>query len=115
MDGQNIDAEQWHGQVAVVRATGAVDMLTAPRLQAAIRAAHRKQPTGLIVDLSDAQFLSSAGMHVLITTHDEVTPATRFAVVAEGPGTSRPLKITGLTDFIELFSTLDTALNTFAE
>ncbi|MGE2717181.1 STAS domain-containing protein [Mycolicibacterium litorale] len=115
MDGQETGAEQWHGQVAVVRATGAVDMLTAPALHTAIRAAHGKNPTGLIVDLSDVEFLSSAGMHVLITTHDELTPQTRFAVVAEGPGTSRPLKITGLTDFIDLFSTLDEALNTFAE
>jgi anti-anti-sigma factor len=90
-------------------------MLTAPRLQTAIRAAHRKDPAGLIVDLSDVEFLSSAGMHVLAVTHEELTPQTRFAVVAEGPGTSRPLKITGLTDFIDLFSTLDAALNTFAE
>lgn len=115
MDGQNIGVEQWRGRVAVVRATGAIDMLTAPQLQTAIRAVQEKQPTGLIVDLSDAEFLSSAGMQVLVTTHEEITPGARFAVVAEGPGTSRPLKITGLTDFIDLFSTLDAALDTFAE
>ncbi|BCI55930.1 anti-sigma factor antagonist [Mycolicibacterium litorale] len=115
MDGQNSGAEQWYGQVAVVRASGAVDMLNAPQLESAIRAAHRKNPAGLIVDLSEVEFLSSAGMHVLITSQSEVTPETRFAVVADGPGTSRPLKITGLTDFIDLFSTLDEALNTFAE
>lgn len=115
LDGQNFGVEQWHGPVAVVRATGPVDMLTAPQLQTAIRAAQGRRPTGLIVDLSDAEFLSSAGMQVLVDTHGEVTPGTRFAVVAEGPGTSRPLKITGLTDFIEMFSTLDAALNTFAE
>lgn len=99
----------------MVRATGPVDMLTAPQLDTAIRAAREKKPTGLIVDLTDAEFLSSAGMQVLVTTYDEITPGARFAVVAEGPGTSRPLKITGLTDFIDLFSTLDAALNTFAE
>lgn len=115
LDGQDFGVEEWHGQVAVVRAAGVVDMLTAPRLQTAIRAAHQKGPAGLIVDLSDVEFLSSAGMHVLVVTHDEITPQTRFAVVAEGPGTSRPLKITGLTDFIDLFSTLDAALNGFAE
>ena len=90
-------------------------MLTAPQLDAAIRAAREKEPTGLIVDLSDAEFLSSAGMHVLVTTHHELTPAARFAVVADGPGTSRPLKITGLTDVIDVFSTLDAALSKLAE
>lgn len=115
LDGQNSGSEQWYGRVAVVRAVGAVDMLTAPALEAAIRTAHDKNPTGLIVDLTDVEFLSSAGMHVLITTHEAITPGTRFAVVAEGPGTSRPLKITGLTDLIDLYSTLDAALNAFAE
>jgi anti-anti-sigma factor len=115
LDGQDFGVEQWHGRVAVVRATGAVDMVTAPLLESAILAAREKMPTGLIVDLTDAEFLSSAGMQVLVTTHDEMTPGAQFAVVAEGPGTSRPLKITGLTDFIDLFSTLDAALNRFAE
>ena len=55
MDGQNPCAEQWHGRIVVVSATGAVDMLIAPQLETAIRAAHRKNPTGLIVDLSDAE------------------------------------------------------------
>lgn len=80
-----------------------------------IRAAREKEPTGLIVDLSDAEFLSSAGMHVLVTMHHELTPAARFAVVADGPGTSRPLKITGLPDVIDVFSTLDAALRKLAE
>jgi anti-anti-sigma factor len=115
LDGQDFGVEQWHGRVAVVRATGAVDMVTAPLLEDAIRAAREKMPTGLIVDLTDADLLSSAGMQVLVTTHAELTPGAQFAVVAEGPGTSRPLKITGLTDFIDLFSTLDAALNRFAE
>lgn len=115
MDGQNFGAEEWHGRVAVVRATGPVDMLTAPQLESAVRGAWAKGPAGLIVDLTDAEFLSSAGMQVLVTAHDEITPQARFAVVAEGPGTSRPLKITGLTDFIDLFSSLDAALITFAE
>ncbi|TFV55073.1 anti-sigma factor antagonist [Mycobacterium sp. PS03-16] len=90
-------------------------MLTAPALHQACRAACSKEPTGLVVDLTTVEFLSSAGMQVLVAVHDEITPDIRFAVAAEGPGTSRPLKITGLTDFIDLFSTLDAALDTFAE
>jgi anti-sigma B factor antagonist len=115
LNGQDSGVERWHGRVAVVRAEGPIDMLTAPRLDTAIRAAHEKKPTGLIVDLTDAEFLSSAGMQVLVSAHQEVTPGARFAVVADGPGTSRPLKITGLTDVIELFPTLEAALNIFAE
>lgn len=115
MDQNSFSTEQWHGGVAVVRLTAAVDMLTAPLMQEAILVAHAKQPAGLIVDLTDVEFLSSAGMQVLVAAHGEITPGARFAVVADGPGTSRPLKIMGLTDFIELFATLDAALDTLAE
>jgi len=115
MDADSSHTEQWHGRIAVVRAVGAIDMLTAPPLLTAIRAAYAKRPSALVVDLTDAEFLSSAGMQVLVAAHQEITVDARFAVVAEGPGTSRPLKIMGLTDFIDLFSTLDAALDTLAE
>jgi len=112
MDPEYTPVEEWHGRLAVVRAAGAVDMLTAPPLLTAIRAVHGKRPAGVIVDLTDADFLASAGMQVLVIAQQELTPDVRFAVVADGPGTSRPLKMMGLTDFIEMFATLDAALDT---
>lgn len=98
-------------QVAVVTASGDLDMLTAPQLREAIAAALAKNPTGLVVDLTPVEFLGSAGMQVLMETHNQTDGTeTRFAVVAEGPATSRPLKITGIADVIGLFSSLDAAL-----
>jgi anti-anti-sigma factor len=102
--------EEWVGTVAVLRWSGAVDMLTAPQLREGITAVLAKQPSGLVVDLTDVDFLASAGMQVLVLTHNDVTPAIRFAVVADGPATSRPLEVTGLTDLIALFPTRDAAL-----
>lgn len=98
-------------RVAVVTASGDLDMLTAPQLRDAVSAALSKNPTGLIVDLSPVEFLGSAGMQVLMETHNQTDGTeTRFVVVAEGPATSRPLKITGIADLITLFSSLDAAL-----
>jgi anti-anti-sigma factor len=79
--------------VAVVRASGAIDMLTAPELTERVRAVVAQRPTAVIVDLTDVEFLASAGMQVLVNTHNEITPAIRFAVVADGPATSRPLAL----------------------
>lgn len=115
MDQDKAHVEEWHGRIGVIHTTGAIDMLTAPPLLAAIRAAHAKAPACVVVDLTDVEFLSSAGMQVLVTANQELGPEVRFAVVADGPGTSRPLKMMGLTDFIELFATLDAALDTLAE
>ncbi|MGV0849816.1 STAS domain-containing protein [Mycolicibacterium phlei] len=110
MDGQ-LCTETWVDGVAVVAASGDLDMLTAPQLRDAIAAALTKEPTGLVVDLSAVDFLGSAGMQVLMETHNQTTGAgVKYAVVADGPATSRPLKITGIADLIGLHSSLDVAL-----
>lgn len=114
MDAQ-LCTENWVGRVAVVSASGDLDMLTAPQLRDAIEAALGKDPVGLIVDLTKVEFLGSAGMQVLMETHNQTDGTeTRFAVVAEGPATSRPLKITGIADLIDMFSSLEVALDNFA-
>jgi anti-sigma B factor antagonist len=103
--------QQWVGRVAVVAVSGTVDLLTAPQLEQAIRAALDEKPAGLVIDFSDVEFLASAGMGVLVAVHDEVTPDMRFCVVAEGPSTSRPLKLVGIADLIKLYATRDEALS----
>ena len=96
--------------VSVVAVTGVVDMLTAPELEKAIAEAAKSSPTAVVVDMSAVEFLASAGMGVLIAAQDELAPAIRFAVVADGPATSRPLKLVGVTDVVDLYATLDEAL-----
>ncbi|HNM83446.1 MAG: STAS domain-containing protein [Mycobacterium sp.] len=112
MDAQQVNfavAEESVGAVSVVSVTGAIDMLTAPQLAEAIRAALAKQPSAVVVNLTEVDFLASAGMQVLVAANEEAG-GTRLVVAAEGPATSRPLKITGITDFIDVFPTLDEAL-----
>ncbi|MGB3480878.1 MAG: STAS domain-containing protein [Mycobacterium sp.] len=102
--------EEWVGRVAVLSVSGVVDMLTAPQLEEAIGAAVGKTPAALIVDLTDVEFLASAGMGVLVGAHDQLPAEVKFAVVADGPVTSRPLKLVGIADIVDLFQTRDEAL-----
>jgi anti-anti-sigma factor len=99
----------------VLGVSGEVDMLSAPQLADAIQTALAAGPPALIVDLSKVDFLASAGMTVLVTAQAEVTPPTRFAVVANGPATSRPIKLMGLDSILSIHSTLDDALTDIAE
>ncbi len=99
------------GDVRVVSVTGTVDMLTAPQLEAAIATAAIGTPKAVVVDLGAVDFLASAGMGLLVAAHGELTPAVRFVIVADGPATSRPLKLVGIADIVELFATLDEALS----
>ncbi len=102
--------ERWVGQVAIVAVSGVIDALTAPQFEQALRAAVANQPEGLVVDLTAVEFLASAGMGVLVAAHDAAGDGTRFCVVADGPATSRPLKLVGIADIVPLRATLEAAL-----
>lgn len=95
----------------MVAAAGVVDMLTVPQLEDALRTVTAQKPEGLIVDLTEVEFLASAGMGVLVAAHDAAKADTRFCLVADGPATSRPLKLVGIADIVPLYATLDDALN----
>jgi anti-anti-sigma factor len=99
----------------VLTVSGEVDMLSAPQLAEAVRTALAEKPPALVIDLTKVDFLASAGMTVLVTAQAEVAPPTRFAVVANGPATSRPIKLMGLDNVLALYSTLDSALSRIAD
>ena len=95
---------------SVVSVAGVVDMLTAPELEKAIAEAAKSAPSAVVVDMTGVEFLASAGMGVLIAAQDDLSPDVKLAVVADGPATSRPLKLVGVTDVVDLYATLDEAL-----
>jgi len=103
------DVEQ-HDDALVLVVVGDIDALTAPEVAKAVDDALGKQPAVLIVDLSNVDFLASAGLAVLVETHRKAGDSTRFRVVATRPSTRRPLEITGLTDELAVFASRDDAL-----
>lgn len=103
-------AERTVGDFAVLAVSGTLDVLSAPELEARIKATAATSPAAVVIDLSDVDFLGSSGMGVLVTAHSDLTPAVRLALVADGPATSRPLRLIGIADIIDIFPTLDDAL-----
>lgn len=95
----------------VLAVSGEVDMLSAPQLAEAIHTALAAKPAALVVDLTKVEFLASAGLSVLVNGQSEVEAPTKFAVVADGPATSRPIKLMGIDSLLSLHRTLDSALN----
>lgn len=98
-----------HDGVAVLTVTGAIDLATAPQLRDAVAAAIGTAVRGLVIDLTGVGFLASAGMTVLVETKQQLGEKG-FAVVADGPATARPLKLTGLDEPLALRSTLAEAV-----
>lgn len=96
--------------VVVLSVGDALDLMTAPRLSAEVNARLAKSPAGLIIDLTEVTFLASAGMTALVRAQEQAGSAVRFGIVADGPATSRPIKLLGLDDALPMYPTLDDAL-----
>ncbi len=94
----------------VLSVAGEVDLATAPALENAIDAILGERPASLIIDLTAVSFLASAGMATLVAAHQRAGESTAIAVVADGPATSRQLKMTSLDQVFELYATLDEAV-----
>ncbi|PXX59197.1 anti-anti-sigma factor [Nocardia tenerifensis] len=99
----------------VLTVSGEVDLATAPALESSIEAILDGKPAALIIDLSAVSFLASAGMAVLVATHQRAGESTAIAVVADGPATSRQLRMTNLDQVFAVHSTLEEALAGFRE
>ena len=106
--------ESWSDRLVVLSVCDVVDMLSAPRMSDAICDALGKAPAGLIVDLTEVEFLASVGMSVLLAAQEEADAVrARFGIVAEGAATSRPIRLLGIDAILALYSTLDDALRNF--
>lgn len=96
--------------LTVLSVGGAVDLATAPVLEEAVDMALSQVTSAFVVDLTDVDFLASVGMAILVAIQQRISPTTTFAVVADGPATGRPLKLTGLDQVITIYPTLPDAL-----
>jgi anti-anti-sigma factor len=106
----SVHTETRHDTIEIVRACGDVDLLTAPELERYIEIALDKQPSAIVIDLTDVDFLASYGMSVLLQTKERLPRTTRLAVVADGSATSRPLTVVGLAEILTVCATLEAAL-----
>ncbi|MCX4092712.1 STAS domain-containing protein [Nocardia sp. alder85J] len=97
-------------EATVLTVAGEVDLATAPALETAIETTLAAAPTALIIDLSQVSFLASAGMAALVAAHQRAGGSTRIAVVADGPATSRQLRMTNLDQVFAVHSTLAEAV-----
>lgn len=92
----------------VVTASGEIDMSSAPAFDDAVRQALAEQPAKLILDLTDVEFFSSAGIAVLMQAHRNSSDALR--VVVTDRIVLRPLELVGLTDDLAIYPSVQAAL-----
>lgn len=108
----SIDIDVSEG-VVLLHVVGEIDVVTAPEFQDVVDRVTVEHPTAVLVaDLSQVTFLASAGLAVLVRCSEDRGDDRRFLVVAHGPTTLRPLELTGLTEALEVYSSVEAALTT---
>lgn len=95
----------------VVRVAGEVDMVTSPRLQAALSRLLADRPPTLVLDLDGITFLGSSGLAVIVEADEEARETgVRFALAASTRGVLRPLEATGLAGLVDVHPDVTAAL-----
>jgi anti-sigma B factor antagonist len=98
------------GGVTVLAVGGDVDWDTSASLSSAVDDVVGQRPAALIVDLSEVTFICSVGLRILACTAESDSWSGRFAVVADSPMTSRPIRLTKLDEIFAVYPTLPEAL-----
>jgi anti-sigma B factor antagonist len=106
------------GEAIVVTVVGEVDVLTAPRLLAAVSDALERAGSGpVVVDLSEVSFLGSAGLAALVEAAlaAERRQEPLRVVVDHTRPVIRPLEATGLDQVLRLYHSVSDALGSPAD
>jgi anti-sigma B factor antagonist len=94
----------------LIHLSGEIDLYTVPQFQQALRAGMDSGASVLIVDLTDVQYIDSAGLSALIAAYKELSARNRrlFVVAPENhPGVSRVLEISRLNTIITIRGSIE--------
>ena len=95
----------------VVAVRGEVDIFTAPEFKARISDAIEAGRDLVVVDLTQATFIDSSSLGVLISAHRRLEQrGGRLVIVSDVPAVLNTFRITGLDSVLELVKTRDAAL-----
>ncbi|MBV9002012.1 MAG: STAS domain-containing protein [Solirubrobacterales bacterium] len=91
--------------VTVVAVTGELDILTAPKLATRLDDLIRRDQGDVVIELSDAGFIDSLGLHALLNAQRRLSRQSRSLAVVCGPGPVRhSIELARLDDALGLTS-----------
>jgi anti-anti-sigma factor len=101
-------------RVIVLTITGRIDSATARDFESELNSLTEKGKNNLVLDLSDVDFISSAGLRVLVTTRKAVRSAGGDLVMANpSDRVIETLEIAGLDVLFEKYEDRESAVASF--
>lgn len=97
--------------IELISITGRVDSVEAPRLAQALESAHQRGKYKIVVDMSQLEYMSSAGFRALGNAQRNSRRHHGEVVLAQVPSLIREaLEIVGFTEHFRVFDTVSSAL-----
>ena len=109
----HIGEETLAGDLIIIRLEGEVDLYAAPELKDHVNSAIERGRNKLILDLSDATFIDSTPLGILVSGMKRLRPrGGMLAVLCPDPTMARIFDITGPNRMSSVHATLDDAIAT---
>ncbi|HEY2764247.1 MAG TPA: STAS domain-containing protein [Pseudonocardiaceae bacterium] len=91
---------------------GDLDLATTPQLEEKLAEALQLAPSHLVLDMSEVEFLGSAGLNILtdLRTRQQAAGHHMAIVIGSNDKAARPLRITQLDRVLDLHTELTTAV-----
>ncbi|HEU4980518.1 MAG TPA: STAS domain-containing protein [Solirubrobacterales bacterium] len=107
-----ISSERGPGDTFVVRVVGEVDMSREDEVRQELRRAVDEKPSGIVVDLTECEFIDSSGVRALLLSREAQNSdedSERLAVAASSEQILRILSVMGLDKVIPVHPTVEEA------
>jgi anti-sigma B factor antagonist len=104
--------DEWHEGTGVARLAGEIDASNVDDIGDRLRSMVSNRSFALVVDLSDIEYVDSAGINLLFALGEEMrSRQQRLAIVVrDGSPIARMISLTGLDRTVPTLPTLDAAL-----
>lgn len=103
------------GAISIITLAGSLDASTADAVAGRIAQQVREGNTRLVADLSELDYLSSAGLRVLLSAlKDTRAQGGDLRLAAVQADVCEVLEMTGFTNFVQLYPTVSAAVGSFA-
>jgi anti-anti-sigma factor len=97
----------------VVKTNGRIDGSNAPQLAQALKAVIAKGMHNLVLDMSEVNFMASAGWWVLIDTQKTCKPTGELVLAAVDTGIKDSLNLVGMGSYFKIFDDVTSAVGSF--
>jgi len=98
-------------EIKTVLLTGRLDVANADVLSSELLKIIDESPAGIILDLKDVNFVSSAGLRILIVAYKHATASgKKIAAVHVRPSVYKIFKLASLEDLLHIFDSEDAAI-----